>query len=296
MEKKIAKRKLDTVAKLKKMISEHNTIGIIQMESIGASTVQKLRGDLRSRGKIVAAKNTLMRRAIIDSGVAGAEDLVPHIKGPAAFLFTNRSPYSIANYLDKNKVPAPAKAGQIAPRTVVVPRLNTGFPPGTIISELNAVGLPTRIEEGTVAIPQDTQVVAEGERVSQTLASILSRLNILPFNVGLSLSVVLENGQIIEHDDLIVDFESYRDDFARAHQAAMAVALKAGILNSDTAPLVISKAKQNALALAASIGYISEETASVALGRADGNAFALLRAVVKKDKSAVPAELAALVA
>lgn len=289
--RQVAQRKLDTVKKLMDLIKSHQTIGIVQMESIGASTVQKLRADLRDRAKIVAAKNTLMKRALQDSGVEGTELLTEHVTGPAAFLFTNNSPYQIANYLDKNKVKAPAKAGQVSPIAVTIPKMNTGFMPGTVISELNSVGLPTRIEDGTVAIPQDTQVLAPGDRVSSTLASILSRIGIEPFMVGLSLDVVLENGDIIGHDDLIVDFDAYRNDLLFAYQSAMNLALEAGIINSDTAPLVIAKAKRNALALAATIGYVTPETAPMVFGRANAHALALARAASAIDASAVPAEL-----
>ncbi|KKK53853.1 hypothetical protein LCGC14_3090630, partial [marine sediment metagenome] len=96
---------------------------------------------------------------------------------------------------------------------------------------------------------------------------------------------------IIDHENLIVDFESYRNDLIFAHQSAMNLAVEAGILNSDTAPLLISKAKRNAFALAASIGYINEETASMVLGRAHAHALALARAASAVDASAVPAEL-----
>lgn len=289
--RQVSKRKLDIVSNLKELIGTHDTIGIIQMESIGATTVQKLRADLRDRAKIVAAKNTLMKRALVDSGIKGSEQLTEYVTGPAAFLFTNDSPYQIANYLDKNKVRAPAKAGQISPISVTVSKMNTGFLPGTVISELNSVGLPTRIEEGTVAISSDTQVLEVGARVSATLASILTRLGIEPFLVGLSLDVVLENGEIIGHENLIVDFEAYRNDLIYAYQSAMNLALEAGILNSDTAPLVIAKAKRSALALAASIGYVNKETASVVLGRAQAHALALARAASAIDASAVPAEI-----
>lgn len=289
--RKVAKRKLDIVSNLKDLITSHETIGIIQMESIGASTVQKLRADLRDRARIVAAKNTLMKRALLDSGIKGSEKLTEYVTGPAAFLFTNDSPYQIANYLDKNKVKAPAKAGQISPIAVTVSKMNTGFMPGTVISELNSVGLPTRIEEGTVAISSDTQVLEPGDRVSTTLSSILIRLGIEPFLVGLSLDVVLENGEIIGHEDLIVDFAAYRNDLMFAYQSAMSLALEAGIINSDTAPLVIAKAKRNALALAAATGYVNKETAPTVLGRAQAHALALARAASAIDAAAVPAEI-----
>lgn len=293
----VSQRKLDIVEEITNDLNNHQTIGIIAMESIGAKTVQKLRAELRGRAKIKVAKNTLMKKALENAGkLQGADLLSEYISGPVAFLFTNDSPFSIANYLEKNKVPAPAKSGQIAPKAVVVPKMNTGFPPGTIISELNSVGLPTRIEQGTVAIPEDTKVLEPGDRISTTLAAILSQLDIEPFEVGLSLQLVLEGGEIIEHDGLLIDFDEYINDLIWAHQQAVNLSVNAGIFTTETAPLVISNAQQKVLALASSIGYVTPETASVVFGKAQANALALLRAVLAIDSSAVPGDVASMAA
>ena len=287
----VAPRKLEIVANLKKQLEAHSTIGIVEMEGIGAKTVQKLRADLRGKAKIVAAKNTLMRKALDETKLKNAEKLKDFVKGSVAFLFTNDSPYSIGSYLDKNKVQAPAKAGQISPIDVTVPKLNTGMPPGTIISELNAVGLPTRIEGGTVAVPNDTQVLSPGDRISATLASILTRLGIEPFLVGLSLDVVLEDGELIDGSELVIDFEVIRDEIIYAYQSAVALSLGAGIITDETAPQVIASAYSKALAVAAEIGWITEETAPRVFGLANARAMALAQALRAVDPSAVPAEI-----
>ncbi|MDH5402316.1 MAG: 50S ribosomal protein L10 [Candidatus Heimdallarchaeota archaeon] len=288
---KVSQRKKNIVKNLVGQLDSYSTVGIVQMNTIGAKTVQKLRADLRSRAKIVSAKNTLMRRALLDSKVTGKEDLVEFISGPCAFLFTNFSPYQIANYLNKNKVKAPAKAGQIAPTNVIVPKMNTGFPPGTIITELNSVGLPTKIEGGTVAVSQDTQVIQTGDKINVPLASILTRLGIEPFLVGLSLDVVLENGEIIEGSSLIVDFDEYKAKLIIAHQLAVNLSVNSGFLTEDTASLAIATAHRKTLALAASIGYVTKDTASAVFGRAHSQMMALARAIAKVDKSAIPAGL-----
>ncbi|MHA2033648.1 MAG: hypothetical protein ACW99Q_30135 [Candidatus Kariarchaeaceae archaeon] len=109
--------------------------------------------------------------------------------------------------------------------------------------------------------------------------------------VGLSLDVVLENGEIISHENLVVDFDAYRNELIFAHQSAMNLAMEAGIVNSQTAILVIAKAKNNAFALAASIGYVTKETAPMVLSRANAQALAIGRAASVIDASAVPAEI-----
>jgi len=294
VEAKVSPRKKEIVNEIIEDLTNYKTIGLIEMESIGAGTVQKLRAELRGRAKIKVAKNTLMRKSLeLIENLDGAEKLSDRISGPVAFLFTNDSPYVIANYLEKNKVKAPAKAGQIAPKAVTIKAMNTGMPPGTIISELNSVGLPTRIQEGTVAIPEDTQVLEPGDKVSTTLAAIMSNLGIEPFEVGLSIALVLEGGDLIERDDLLIDFDEYISNLVYAHQQAVNLSVNAGIVTTETAPLVIGQAKQRALALAASIGYVSEDTASVVFGRAQSHALALARAIMEIDSSALSAEVLA---
>lgn len=292
----IPQRKLDIVKSLEGQFDEYKTIGVIQMSAISAKTIQKLRADLRKQAKIVVAKNTLMRKALDSSKIKGTAKLDNFIKGPVAFLFTNQSPYSIANYLENNKVKAPAKAGQYASKSVVIPKMNTGFPPGTIISELNSVGLPTRIEGGTVAISEETVVLKEGDRISTTLASILSRLEIEPFEVGLSLDCALVNGDVLEHDDLLIDFDAIRNDLIFAHQQAVNLSINAAYFTEETGERIIANAYNKALSVAAEIGYVTKETADRVISSAHFKALALLKAVVNKDKSAVPAELAKLVA
>ncbi len=94
-QRKVSTRKLETVKQLKDQLENHYTVGIVQMEGIGAGTVQKLRSDLRERARIIVAKNTLMKKALEGSKVKGASKLITHVSGPAAFLFTNNSPYQI---------------------------------------------------------------------------------------------------------------------------------------------------------------------------------------------------------
>jgi len=294
MSEHVSPRKVEIVNEIIEDLSSFNTVGLIEMVSIGAGTVQKLRAELRGKAKIKVAKNTLMRKALeMVDGLAGADKLSDLISGPVAFLFTDDSPYKIANFLEKNKVPAPAKSGQIAPKAVVIKKQNTGMPPGTIISELNSVGLPTRIEAGTVAIPEDTQVLEKGDKVSTTLAAIMSNLGIEPFEVGLSIALVLSGGEIIERDDLLIDFDAYLNDLKYAHQQAVNLSVNAGILTDMTASIVIGQAKQKALALAATIGYVSEETAPAVFGRAQSHALALARAIMAIDSSALSAEVLA---
>ncbi len=137
-------------------------------------------------------KNTLMKLAIENNeGKPELKKLVEHLQGSNVFLFTNLNPFKLALLLEKGKVKTTAKAGDMAAFDVIVPAGNTGQPPGPIISQLNAVGLPTKIESGSVWISKDTLVVRKGEVISEKLASVLSKLGIKPVEAGLSRKLLM---------------------------------------------------------------------------------------------------------
>lgn len=284
-------RKTKILADLVEAIKTHKIVGIIEMEPMSGKSIQDIRADLRETGnKFMVAKNTLMRLAIEKAGdaIKNGEALLPYINGTCAFLFSNENAFKVAQYLEDNKVPAAARPLQIATADVKVKKMNTGVGPGTFISELQSVGLPTKIERGTIAIPQDTVVVQEGEVVSRTLAAILARLGITPFEVGLKLSAALSDGVLLDNDALLTDWTSL---VAYAHQQAVNLAFNADYLTDATAPAILAKAHKQALSLAAEIGYVTEDTASAVLGTANAKVLALIRAINAVDPNALPDDI-----
>lgn len=255
-------KKAVTLDYLVEGLKNYSVIGIVKIEPMSETSVHQIRKDLRERGSALKmAKNTLMKLAIdrVKDEVENVQALKDYISGNAAFLFANGSPFEIAQYLAKNKVPAAARPGQIAPKDVLVPKMNTGVPPGTFISELNAVGLPTRIEKGTIAIPNDTVVVKEGERVGKALATILNRLGLKPFEVGLELEVALSRGILIEKDELAKDYPGM---LAMAHRQALNLAAEIGYITEDTAEAVLASAQAKVLALARVLAGVDENALS----------------------------------
>jgi large subunit ribosomal protein L10 len=216
----------------------------------------------------VIAKNTLMLLALkrVGKTLVNGESLKPYIKENSAFFFTNGNGFRAAQYFEKNKVPALAKTGQTAPKDILVTKRNTGVAPGNFIQELNNVGLPTKIERSTIAIPEDTVVLRQGERVSKSLAGILLKLNITPFEVGLNLKATLTEGALLTGEDLLKDY-----------------------------PSLLATLHHQALNVAAKIGYITEVSAPIVLGTAQANAYALARVILQADSNALPPALANLV-
>jgi large subunit ribosomal protein L10 len=203
-----------------------------------------------------------MQRAVaeIKEEKAELEKLEEHLTGPNLYLFTNLNPFKLVLLLEKSRVKATARAGDVAAFDVTVPAGNTGLPPGPIISQFTAVGLRTRIESGSVYVNKDTMVVKEGEAISAQLASLLSKLGIKPVEAGLSLRLVYDDGTILTEENLVLDIEAFSQNLATAHQYAFNLSLEAAIPLAENISFLLTLAHQKAKSLALNAGIINKDT------------------------------------
>jgi large subunit ribosomal protein L10 len=244
-------------------LSEYNAIGIASLEKVRSAQLQQLRKKLAKSANLRVVKNSLIERAISEiKNKVGIEKLEEHLTGPNLFLFTNLNPFKLVLLLEKSRVKATARAGDLAAFDVTVPAGNTGLPPGPIISQFTAVGLRTRIESGSVYVSKTTMVVKEGEPISAQLASLLSKLGIKPVEVGLSLKVVYDDGVILNEKDLMLDLDEFRRSIEKAHQFAFNLSLEAAITLPENIFFLVRLAHQKAQSLALIGGIINKDTIS----------------------------------
>jgi large subunit ribosomal protein L10 len=281
--------KADEVKELKEMLSQYDALGIASLEKVRSAQLQKLRKKLKKDANIRVVKNSLISRAVSElKDKAGIEKLEEYLTGPNLFLFTNLNPFKLVLLLEKSRVKASARAGDVAAFDVVVPAGNTGLPPGPIISQFTAVGLRTRIESGSVYVNKDTLVAKEGETISAQLASLLSKLGIKPVEAGLSLKVVYDDGQIITEEDLTLDLDGFRRSIGEAHQYAFNLSLEAAVPLPENIGFLLSSAHQKAVSLALNAGIINKDTVADLVRKANMEMLSLsekLDAVEKKGAS-----------
>ena len=78
-------RKQALVASYVEILNESDGFVIVQTQGLSVSQIQGLRGVLREQnGRYLVAKNTLMRKALLDAGWIVPEDL---LAGPVAIIF-----------------------------------------------------------------------------------------------------------------------------------------------------------------------------------------------------------------
>jgi len=270
LEKKVKDWKKAEVEELAKLIENYKVVALSDLYKVKTAQIQELRKRFGDEVKFRCVKNTLARFALkkVSGKKPSVEKLEEYLKGSNLFIFTNISPFKLSILFEKNKINLPASAGDVAPEDIVVPEGNTGMSPGPVISELSDVGLPTKIESGSIWITRDTVVARKGEVISAKLASILSRLGIKPIKAGLTLKAAYEDGLIHSGEVLQINLDRYVEDFREAASFAYNLAANAGYPTPETLPILLSKALNEARNLAIHAMVFEKETLPIVLGKA----------------------------
>jgi large subunit ribosomal protein L10 len=275
------------VEAIKDILKEHKSVGIASLKKVRASQLQELKKSMAGKVYLRVLKNTLMKIAIEEMNQADLKKLEEYLDGSNVYFFTDLNPFKLALLLERGKVKTTAKSGDTAATDVIVPAGNTGQPPGPIISQLNGVGLPTRIESGSVWVSKDTLVVRKGEVINEQLAGVLSKLGIKAVELGISMRAVYDNGLIIDGEQLKVDIDATRKSVIQENQEAFALAMSIGYTSKDTIKPLLQMAHQKAVALAVSAAIPTKDTIGELIRKANAQMTRLSGAVDKaKPKAA----------
>ena len=283
----VLQEKSSEVEAIKDILKEYKSIGIASLKKVRASQLQELKKSMKGQVYLRVLKNTLIKIALEEMNQAELKKLEEYLEGSNVFLFTDLNPFKLALMLERGKVRTTAKSGDIAADDVVIPASNTGQPPGPVISQLNAVGLPTKIENGSVWISKDTLVVRRGEPINERLAGVLSKLGIKAVELGISMRAVFDNGLMITGDRLRVDVPATKRSVEVSNQEAFALALEIGFTSKDTIKPLLQRAHQKAVALSVGAAIPTKETIADIIRKANAEMSSLNGAVEKaKPKAA----------
>jgi large subunit ribosomal protein L10 len=256
----VLEEKISEVEEIKELLKGYKYIGIASLQKVRAAQLQELKKSLAGKVYMRVLKNTLTKFALDTIEKEDLKKLDDYLEGANLFLFTDLNPFKLALLLERGKVKTTAKSGDIAAMDVVIPEGSTGQPPGPIISQLNAVGLPTRIESGSVWVSKDTLVVRKGEPINERLAALLSKLGIKAVEAGLSMKVVLDEGLIITGDQLKVDVEATRKSLQQNSSEAYALTLTIAYPTNENINTLLQIAHKEAYALSLNATVPTKET------------------------------------
>jgi len=283
--------KMSEVEELTKLVNQHKIVGIASLQKVRAAQLQAFKKNLTGQVYMRVIKNTLMKLAIENcKDKPDLKKLEEHLKGPNVYLFTDLNPFKLALALEKGKVKTTAKSGDIAAFDVVVPAGNTGQSPGPIISQLNSVGLPTRIESGSVWVSRDTLVVRKGEVIDEKLASVLSKLGIKPVESGLAMDVVYDEGLIIMRGQLKIDVDGTKQNVGAAQADAFALSLSIAYPTPDSMISLLQVAHREAYALSVGAAVPTKETIGDLIRKAHAEMLSLSSRLPTIEEKAQQAE------
>jgi large subunit ribosomal protein L10 len=245
----LPKWKRDEVEGIKAQAQSVTLVGLVDMHGIPATQLQQIRRDLHDTTVLKMTRNTLIEHAFQELG-GPIGDMVVHISGQSALIFTNTNPFRLYKMLEKTKTKMAAKAGEVAPEDIVIPKGPTNFKPGPIVGELQQVGIPAAIEAGKVKIRDTKTVVKKGETISKKMADVLAKLDIKPMDVGLVLQVAFYEGSIFTPDMLAIDEQVYLDQITLAVAQAFNLSINAAIPTPQTISPLIGRAFMQARNLA----------------------------------------------
>ncbi|MEM4240148.1 MAG: 50S ribosomal protein L10 [Candidatus Woesearchaeota archaeon] len=272
-----APEKKAVIKKIQDLAKKYPIVGILNMHSLPAAQLARMKAQLRQNVEMMMAKRTLILLALdkLKASLKGIEGLEKVLPDMPALIFTKENPFTIFKIIKKNKSKAPAKAGQLAPFDLIVPAGPTPFAPGPVLSELSMLGIKAGVEGGKVAVKQDCTVCKAGQPIKPALASMLARLGIEPMEIGLDLVAVYEGGMIYPKNVLDIDEAKFMSDLTTAASWAFNLAIEASYPSKDTAEPLLQKAFREAKAVALEGGVMEPELMGELLAKAEREAMAL---------------------
>ncbi len=246
---------------LKSLIENNKVVAIVDIFKLPALPFQRMRKSLKGKATIRVTKKTLIKKAIeeLKDKKRNIEKLTEKMGIEPALLVTNDNPFRLYKLLEKNKSPAPATPGAIAPKDIVVPAGITDFPPMQI-PMFKKVGIKTKVNQGKVEILEDTVVTKAGEVIKPEVAELLNKLGIEPLEIGLDLVAAYEEGIIYTKDILAIDEEQYKEDLINVYLKALGFALEIAYPTKEVLEHLLPKAFREAKAIAIETNYISKDT------------------------------------
>jgi len=267
---------------LVELLGTYNKILLVNIDNVGAFNIQKTRQALRGKSHLLFGKNTLIRKTIrdyvekcVEAGnkeSARIEQLLPFIKGNVGLAFTNEELSSVKEVLESFKQKAPAKVGQIAPEDVFVEPGPTGMEP-TQTQFLQALNIASKIVKGQVEIINRIHLVKEGEKIGNSEAALLDKLNIMPFSYRAEVKHVYDAGFVYPSSLLSLGESDVLQLLSKGIQRIATISIQTGFPSLAAVPHQIARAYRNLISISIETDYDFEGSKEVKAFLKDPSAF-----------------------
>jgi large subunit ribosomal protein LP0 len=253
-------RKQEYFTKLEGLLDTYTKIFLVGVDNVGSNQIQQIRIALRDDAEILMGKNTLIRKVfnnyVKKNPGHPLEQIIPLLKGNVGFVFTNKDLSKVREVIDTNKVPAPARVGAIAPIDVIVPPGPTGADPGQT-AFFQALQIGTKIQKGQIEIINEVLLTKKGDKVGNSEAALLQKLNIKPFTYGLVIQSVYDNGSLFDPAVLDLTDDDLTAKFVAGLRNVAAVSLEIGFPTLASIPHSVANAFKTLVAVVVELDSFS---------------------------------------
>lgn len=253
-------RKNKYIEKLKQCIKDYKSLLLISIDFVGSKQMANLRMSLRGRAVILMGKNTIIRKIFREAAVENSslEGILPLIKGNVGFVFCNEDLAGIRKEVIAERMPAAAKTGAVAPIDVVIPAGGTGLDPGQT-SFFQALNIGTKITKGSIEILSNVTLCQQGAKVTSSAVALLNKLGIRPFEYGIEVSHVYDNGSLYDAKILDMTEADLLNRFFTGVNHIAAIGLEVGYPTLASIPHSMINGFRKLVAIALETDYMFEE-------------------------------------
>jgi len=260
----MAERKQVYFAKLIKFLDTYEKCLIVSCDNVGSNHMQSIRANLRGKAEILMGKNTMMRKAIKGHLAKNPklEAILPHLKGNIGLVFTNGNLKEIRDEINNNKKTAPARVGAIAPCDVFIPAGPTTLDP-SFTSFMQALDIATRINKGCIEIISNIHLIKRQEKVTSSQAALLEKLSVLPFQYGLIIVYIYDDGESYPVPVIDLTNEEILKKITTSVHRLSALSLQTNVPTIASVPHLLGRAYQNLCAISIASDYTFEGVAKL---------------------------------
>ena len=281
-ENRFSESKDVAIKSLSEDIKNSKSIALVGIERVPGKQFQEIRKSLRGKAKIKVVKKTLLKRAFDGMNNETIRGMENYMDGPVAAIFSKENPFRLFKEIEASRTKAPAKGGEIAPEDIILEAKPTNLKPGPVVGELQKAGIPASIDQGRVVIRKETVLVKKGDKISREKAIALSKLEILPLEIGLDFRAAYEDGIVFDKSILGSSTQDFLNKLSSGHSRAIALSIHLNYYNRETTPIFLSNAYRHAIALSVEASYPTKDSIRLLLAR--GNSIAVsLEGKVSKE-------------
>lgn len=288
---KLAKKQ-EYFEKLIKLCVETPNALLVGVDHVASKSMQDIRLELRGQAIVLMGKNTMIRKGLAIGHErhpeAGLDKLRAAMLGNIGFIFaTNCTLDDIRGTLQKHRRSAAAKSGQVSMVNMNLPSGPTGMDPSQT-SFFQALNIGTKIVKGQIELVSEFPILKIGEKVSPSAAVLLTKLGIKPFEYGMEVRQVFQDGAVFAAAVLDIKDDVLIQKFLAGIANMAAFSRELGIPTEAGLPHMFGNAFRNVAALVADIDFAFKEVEEVKKFLEDPDAYAAANPV-----SAGPAVVAA---